>query len=145
MKHSGQWPGDLLDIAAVQKNGFRLYPFREFVLKVHQRRNLACDYCYVYTMADQTWRSQPVAMSAEVWQAAARRIAEHVRTHSQGLHLRLLVHAQHHRRDRRLQVQTHHVVEFVHEQRVGGQLERFGPSVGTLASRSDLTHYQRAL
>jgi uncharacterized protein len=56
-------------------------PFREFVLKVHQRCNLACDYCYVYTLADQSWRDRPAVMSAEVWQATAVRIAEHVRRH----------------------------------------------------------------
>jgi uncharacterized protein len=51
------------------------------VLKVHQRCNLACDYCYVYTMADQTWRDRPTVMSARVVEAAAHRIAEHARAH----------------------------------------------------------------
>ncbi|OJF10086.1 FxsB family cyclophane-forming radical SAM/SPASM peptide maturase [Couchioplanes caeruleus] len=55
--------------------------FREFVLKVHQRCNLACDYCYVYELADQSWRDRPAAMDRTVWQAAARRIGEHARIH----------------------------------------------------------------
>ena len=32
-------------------------PFREFVLKVHSRCDLACDHCYVYEHADQSWLS----------------------------------------------------------------------------------------
>ena len=75
------WPYDLLDVAALRAGGWRPTPFREFVLKVHQRCNLACDYCYVYTMADQTWRDRPTVMSPEVWQATAMRIAEHARSH----------------------------------------------------------------
>jgi len=54
---------------------------REFVLKVHQLCNLACDYCYVYTLADQSWRARPKIMSRHVWSAAARRIGEHAERH----------------------------------------------------------------
>jgi uncharacterized protein len=75
------WPYELLDVAAMRDSGRPATPFRDFVLKVHQRCNLACDYCYVYTMADQTWRDRPAMMAPEVWRAAARRIAEHARTH----------------------------------------------------------------
>src|SRR5262249_15228527 len=56
-------------------------PIRQFVLKVHSRCNLACDYCYVYRMADQTWRDQPLAMSRETLRLAADRIAEHAARH----------------------------------------------------------------
>ncbi|SDP96278.1 FxsB family cyclophane-forming radical SAM/SPASM peptide maturase [Lentzea jiangxiensis] len=55
---------------------------REFVVKVHSRCNLACDYCYVYEMADQRWRDRPVRMSAETFERTAFRLGEHVRTHS---------------------------------------------------------------
>lgn len=58
------------------------HPFREFILKVHQRCNLACDYCYVYTMADQSWRTRPAVMAEAVWRAAATRIAEHAERHA---------------------------------------------------------------
>ena len=54
---------------------------RQFILKLHSRCNLACDYCYVYTMADQRWRSRPRAMSAATMLTVARRIAEHVHAH----------------------------------------------------------------
>jgi uncharacterized protein len=55
--------------------------FRQFVLKVHSRCNLACDYCYMYEHADQTWRSRPVVMADETMAWTARRIGEHCRDH----------------------------------------------------------------
>lgn len=58
-----------------------MHPFRQFVLKIHGRCDLACDYCYVYRHADQRWRSRPRAMSRETISRTAARIAEHVRTH----------------------------------------------------------------
>ncbi|TYK49060.1 FxsB family cyclophane-forming radical SAM/SPASM peptide maturase [Actinomadura decatromicini] len=56
-------------------------PFREFILKIHSRCDLACDYCYVYEMGDLSWRDRPVAMPPEVADAAARRIGDHARAH----------------------------------------------------------------
>ncbi|MEV6401158.1 FxsB family cyclophane-forming radical SAM/SPASM peptide maturase [Streptomyces sp. NPDC051907] len=56
-------------------------PFRQFVLKVHSRCDLACDHCYVYEHADQSWRGRPVTMSEEILRLAARRIAEHAAAH----------------------------------------------------------------
>jgi uncharacterized protein len=79
---SPEWPEDVLDVAALRADGWRPVPFRQFLLKVHSRCNLACDYCYVYEMADQSWRSRPVAMSAHVVDQTARRIAEHAERHS---------------------------------------------------------------
>src|ERR1700692_4635994 len=58
--------------------GWRPLPFREFIVKVHSRCDLACDYCYMYEMADQSWRGQPRAMSPETVDLNARRIGEHV-------------------------------------------------------------------
>ncbi|WP_433617244.1 FxsB family cyclophane-forming radical SAM/SPASM peptide maturase [Dactylosporangium sp. CA-139114] len=52
------------------------------MLKIHSRCNLACDHCYVYEHADQTWRDRPAVMSAETVQAAADRIAEHAARHA---------------------------------------------------------------
>jgi uncharacterized protein len=80
MTTTKEWPAHL-DVRAEIAKGFHPHAFREFVLKVHQRCNLACDYCYVYTMADRTWRDRPALMSAEVSCAAAARIREHARTH----------------------------------------------------------------
>ncbi|WP_327585379.1 FxsB family radical SAM/SPASM domain protein [Nonomuraea sp. NBC_00507] len=72
-------------------NGWRPYPFRQFLLKVHSRCNLACDYCYVYNLADQSWRSRPKIMAPELVTAAAERIAEHATAHR--LHsVRLILH-----------------------------------------------------
>ncbi|WP_063775557.1 FxsB family cyclophane-forming radical SAM/SPASM peptide maturase [Actinoplanes rectilineatus] len=76
-----RWPDQLLDVDAIAASGWRPAPFREFVAKVHQRCNLSCDYCYVYTMVDQSWRGRPALMPAEVRTATARRIAEHVGRH----------------------------------------------------------------
>lgn len=56
-------------------------PFREFVLKLHSRCDLACDHCYVYEHADQSWRGRPMTPSAEVLAATAARITEHARAH----------------------------------------------------------------
>jgi len=59
----------------------RATPFRSFVLKLHARCNLRCDYCYVYEMADQGWRSLPRVVTRETIDAAALRIAEHTAAH----------------------------------------------------------------
>jgi uncharacterized protein len=56
-------------------------PLREFVLKVHSRCDLACDHCYVYEAADQSWRGRPLTMPDDVISQTARRIAEHAKSH----------------------------------------------------------------
>lgn len=56
-------------------------PFRQFVLKVHSRCDLACDHCYVYEHADQSWRGQPPTMSVETMAHLATRIGEHAKSH----------------------------------------------------------------
>lgn len=76
-----EWPADLLDVAALRSSGWRPSPFRQFLLKVHSRCNISCDYCYVYEMADQGWRRQPTVMSSDVVEQTAVRIAEHAATH----------------------------------------------------------------
>ncbi|MGH3392487.1 MAG: FxsB family cyclophane-forming radical SAM/SPASM peptide maturase, partial [Actinomadura sp.] len=58
---------------------WRPTPFREFILKVHSRCNLSCDYCYMYEMADQSWRRQPRKMARPTVDWVAKRIAEHAR------------------------------------------------------------------
>ncbi|WP_248963416.1 FxsB family cyclophane-forming radical SAM/SPASM peptide maturase [Sphaerisporangium perillae] len=70
-----------LDVQAVLASGWRPFPFRQFILKIHSRCDLACRHCYVYEMADQSWRSQPRRMSRTVVDHAAERIAEHARRH----------------------------------------------------------------
>jgi uncharacterized protein len=55
--------------------------YRQFILKVHSRCDLSCDYCYVYTLADQRWRDRPRVMPRDTVDAVARRIAEHASIH----------------------------------------------------------------
>lgn len=57
-------------------------PFRQFIIKVHSRCNLACDHCYVYEMADQRWRHRPRTMSPATIEATVDRIAEHARANA---------------------------------------------------------------
>ncbi|MCW2879003.1 MAG: hypothetical protein JWQ95_3103 [Sphaerisporangium sp.] len=56
-------------------------PFRQFVLKVASRCDLACDHCYVYEHADQSWRGRPTVMSVETMAWSAARIADHAKHH----------------------------------------------------------------
>ncbi|MFJ8751277.1 radical SAM/SPASM protein FxsBH, inactivated beta-hydroxylase extension form [Streptomyces sp. NPDC102441] len=59
-----------------------LVPFREVVLKVHSRCDLACDHCYIYEHADQSWRTRPKSISDEAISWTARRLAEHASEHA---------------------------------------------------------------
>ncbi|MGW2252314.1 FxsB family cyclophane-forming radical SAM/SPASM peptide maturase [Kitasatospora sp. NPDC001660] len=58
-----------------------MVPFRQFLLKIHSRCNLACDYCYVYEGADRSWRDRPRRMELPTVRRTARRIAEHAAEH----------------------------------------------------------------
>jgi uncharacterized protein len=90
-QQTAPWPYRSLDIKQLRAQGWRPTPIRELVLKVHQRCNLACDYCFVYTGPDQSWRDRPVTMSDEIWRAAVANLGRHVRRH--GLHsVRLILH-----------------------------------------------------
>ncbi|MEH0844885.1 FxsB family cyclophane-forming radical SAM/SPASM peptide maturase [Micromonospora sp. CPCC 205711] len=75
----GQWPCG--GTAARPAPPGRSVPFRQFVVKLHSRCDLACDHCYVYTMADQRWRSRPRSMSERVLALTGERIGEHARRH----------------------------------------------------------------
>jgi uncharacterized protein len=76
-----EWPSTL-DVSGLVADGWRPTPFREFILKVHSRCDLSCRYCYMYEMADQSWRSRPKRMSRKTVEDTCARIAEHVRAHS---------------------------------------------------------------
>src|SRR5262252_2378876 len=56
-------------------------PISQYVLKVHSRCDLACDHCYVYEHADQSWRAKPRYISPRTADMAAKRIAEHAALH----------------------------------------------------------------
>lgn len=78
---AAEWPLAGLDVAALESGGWRPLPFDEFVVKVHSRCNLACDYCYMYEMADQSWLAQPKVMSESTMLTVAERIGEHAERH----------------------------------------------------------------
>lgn len=48
-----------------------------FLVKIASRCNLACDYCYVYEHADQSWREQPRVMSTSTRDQLAMRLGEY--------------------------------------------------------------------
>lgn len=75
------WPLALLDVHALRREGLAHVPFRQFVLKLHSRCNLACTYCYLYEGPDQTWRERPAQLSPHIAQRIVARIVEHVTTH----------------------------------------------------------------
>jgi uncharacterized protein len=75
-----EWPTSL-DVPSLLDTGWRPLPFREFIVKVHSRCDLSCDYCYMYEMADQSWRDQPRSMSPETAELTAQRIGEHAKAH----------------------------------------------------------------
>jgi uncharacterized protein len=55
-----EWPATL-DVVALRAEGWAPVPFQEFIVKIHSRCDLACDYCYMYEMADQSWRASTPA------------------------------------------------------------------------------------
>ncbi|MBT2227900.1 FxsB family cyclophane-forming radical SAM/SPASM peptide maturase [Nonomuraea sp. NEAU-A123] len=61
--------------------GWQPWPLCQFILKIHSRCDLRCDYCYVYEMADQSWKEQPRRVSKDVIAHTAFRIAEHAHAH----------------------------------------------------------------
>lgn len=75
-----EWPASL-DVPALIDEGWQPFPFREFIVKVHSRCDLSCDYCYMYEAADQSWRNQPRAMSPQTAELTAQRIGEHAAKH----------------------------------------------------------------
>ncbi|NUS43727.1 MAG: FxsB family radical SAM/SPASM domain protein [Mycobacteriaceae bacterium] len=81
-KYETLWPTAGLDTERLLRGGWRPSPFVEFVVKVHSRCNLACDYCYMYEMADQSWRDRPTSMRDNTFEEACRTIGAHARTFS---------------------------------------------------------------
>jgi uncharacterized protein len=70
-----------LDVPVLIADGWSPVPFREFIVKIHSRCDLSCDYCYMYEMADQSWREQPRRMSVDIVECTASRIGDHARAH----------------------------------------------------------------
>lgn len=57
-------------------------PVSAFVVKIASRCNINCKYCYMYNLADTTWRRQPKFMSEGIYRKFVERIRDHTRTHS---------------------------------------------------------------
>ncbi|MFF7891679.1 FxsB family cyclophane-forming radical SAM/SPASM peptide maturase [Streptomyces sp. NPDC007907] len=74
------WPA-AADVVAREAAGWVPAPFHSFVLKVHSRCDLACQYCYMYRSQDRSWREQPRTMAPEAVDRTADRIAEHLAAH----------------------------------------------------------------
>ncbi|MGD0555544.1 MAG: FxsB family cyclophane-forming radical SAM/SPASM peptide maturase [Streptosporangiaceae bacterium] len=66
-------------------------PLRQFVIKVCSRCDLACDHCYIYEHADQSWRARPKVISETTVTRAAERIAEYARGHALN-EVRIILH-----------------------------------------------------
>jgi uncharacterized protein len=77
-----EWPTEEVVSAARADPSWKPAPFTQFIVKVHGRCNLSCDYCYIYELADQSWRAKPATMPMDTLQQTAHRIAEHAEVHS---------------------------------------------------------------
>ncbi|MGW2572500.1 FxsB family cyclophane-forming radical SAM/SPASM peptide maturase [Streptomyces sp. NPDC001537] len=77
------WPTRAVVDAALADDAWQPLPFAVFIIKLHGRCNLACDYCYMYEMADQSWRDRPVAMTRRVIDQAAESISDHLKAHAE--------------------------------------------------------------
>jgi uncharacterized protein len=56
-----EWPTESWAAAARGNGIWQPRPFQQYILKLHGWCNLSCNYCYVYEMADQSWRTRPGA------------------------------------------------------------------------------------
>lgn len=91
MTHAN-WPYGAVTYDSQIKAGWKPKPLNEFVLKVAERCNIACDYCYMYEGVDQSWKTRPRVMSDEVLVATARRIREHAHAHNMFQGVNLAIH-----------------------------------------------------
>jgi uncharacterized protein len=51
----------------------------QVVVKLSERCNLNCQYCYMYTGPDQSWRTRPLFLSQENQELLVRRFVEHAK------------------------------------------------------------------
>ncbi|MEV6415376.1 FxsB family cyclophane-forming radical SAM/SPASM peptide maturase [Kribbella sp. NPDC051718] len=76
------WPYDgTVRYAELLASGWRPTPLNEFIFKVETRCNLNCDYCYVYNLGDESWKTAPRFMEPVVVERAAARVREHAMAH----------------------------------------------------------------
>lgn len=72
-----EWPAGERHARELREVRRQSLPFTQFVIKIHSRCNLACDYCYVYEMSDQSWKDQPRTMSDQIFDHACTMIRDH--------------------------------------------------------------------
>ncbi|WP_280435214.1 FxsB family cyclophane-forming radical SAM/SPASM peptide maturase [Nocardia carnea] len=72
-----EWPAGERHAREIREARPHSLPFTQFVVKIHSRCNLACDYCYVYEMSDQSWKDQPRTMSDQIFDYACTMIRDH--------------------------------------------------------------------
>ena len=82
MKRSHKSPPSIRQYKTALTSTGSTLPFRQFVLKVHSRCDLACDHCYVYEHADSSWRRRPKVIASATVARAGERIAEHAQQHA---------------------------------------------------------------
>ena len=76
------WPYDgTCDATSLRAEGWHPRPINEYIFKIQTRCNLNCDYCYVYNLGDDSWKSAPAELSDELITAAAQRIRAHALKH----------------------------------------------------------------
>jgi uncharacterized protein len=86
------WPDSGFVAEALADPTWRPLPFVQYIVKLHGRCNLACDYCYMYEMADQSWRAKQVAMPEHTVDQVAARLGEHVRAHEELTRVEVILH-----------------------------------------------------
>ncbi len=60
---------------------FKPTPLASFLIKVHSRCNLMCDYCYEYNSGNTSWKRKPREMSWDVYEQTLFRVREHSLKH----------------------------------------------------------------
>ncbi len=53
-------------------------PFHTYIFKIFSRCNLNCTYCYMYNLADESYRAQPWDMTPAIVRTALTRIRDHL-------------------------------------------------------------------
>jgi uncharacterized protein len=76
-----EWPSESLYVETTAQPDWAPVPFHQFILKLHNRCNLACDYCYMYELGDRTWFARPRTMSPAIVRQTCQRITTHVAHH----------------------------------------------------------------
>ncbi len=61
---------------------FKPTPISSYLVKVHSRCNLMCDYCYEYNCGNTSWKQKPREMDDKVYEQLLVRVKEHALEHN---------------------------------------------------------------